>query len=611
MIKRLLPWVCGLSAVGCASGPAVMGSDELPVRKIVMYRSGVSYFERSGQFEGDELAFGVKAPDVGDFLSSLTAVERGDSRVRSVAFAVPEREPVDAEDDEPEDEDPRVDVELRFSDDGEHDVSVAYVVGSPIWRPAYRVVTDKDGALLQAWAVVQNTTGEDWEDVMLSLTTGAPISFRSDLGTPIVPRRPLVTDRGEVIMAVPGSETALSAGGDGNMSMADEPGDAMLSGELDEDMAYPEEEVVAQAARRQRKASASPMAPPAPEPLRPASSGSSVQTMAAVSAVGEGVTRYDLDKPVTIPDGSSTMVAVLSQRVPGERAYLFSPDGGVALSAVHPFEVVRFQNTTGANLERGTISVYGSDNFLGQGVMEPLPTDATTFVPFSVNRALAVQRNQRSQETEGRLTRIDRGRIIVERFFERKTTYELQNGSAEAAKVYVRHDRWSGAELLSPPEGTELTAQSALVPVTVPARGKGKYEVVERTPVERNVDILWDVAADAIALYLQGPAVEAATGVKLRQALELRKQLLAAQERANSARRERALLQEGANETRENLKSLRKVDRVADLRKRLTDRLADFDQKIAALTATLVDAETEVSELRVRLSELMQEVSLN
>jgi len=70
------------------------------------------------------------------------------------------------------------------------------------------------------------------------------------------------------------------------------------------------------------------------------------------------------------------------------------------------------------------------------------------------------------------------------------------------------------------------------------------------------------------------------------------------------------VLREGAEETRENLKSLQKVDRVADLRKRLTDRLSEFDAKIAALTGTLVDAETEVSELRVRLSEIMQSVTL-
>src|SRR5678815_3694353 len=83
----------------------------------------------------------------------------------------------------------------------------------------------------------------------------------------------------------------------------------------------------------------------------------SVSSMAAVAVLGQSVTRYDLDQVVTVPKGGSTMVAVLSTRVPGSAVHLYAPDGAVPLSAQHPFRVVRIENRTPAMLERGPISV--------------------------------------------------------------------------------------------------------------------------------------------------------------------------------------------------------------------------------------------------------------
>ncbi|NUO47529.1 MAG: DUF4139 domain-containing protein, partial [Polyangiaceae bacterium] len=78
-------------------------------------------------------------------------------------------------------------VSIRLAGASSHDLLVSYVVSAPMWKPTYRVVLPKEGkgkALLQGWAVVDNTSGEDWADVNLGLTSGAPIAFRYDLHTP-------------------------------------------------------------------------------------------------------------------------------------------------------------------------------------------------------------------------------------------------------------------------------------------------------------------------------------------------------------------------------------------------------------------------------------------
>ena len=176
----------------------------------------------------------------------------------------------------------------------------------------------------------------------------------------------------------------------------------------------------------------------------------SVSAMAASAVLGDGVTRYDLNERVTVPDGGSTMVAILSERVPGREVHLFAPDPGVPTSRTHPFRVVRIENKTGAVLERGPISVLGHGSFLGQGVIEPLPRDATTFVPFAVDRSVAVQSSTRGTEADAALVRVTQAQVIVERFSERRTMYTVQNGSDDEAEVFLRHLRMGNSRCTSP-----------------------------------------------------------------------------------------------------------------------------------------------------------------
>ncbi|HWC17750.1 MAG TPA: hypothetical protein VG498_12090, partial [Terriglobales bacterium] len=78
---------------------------------------------------------------------------------------------------------------------GDRELSVSYISEVPIWKSTYRIVlTSAAGQkpLLQGWAVVDNTVGEDWDNVELSLIAGAPQSFVQDISKPYYARRPIV-----------------------------------------------------------------------------------------------------------------------------------------------------------------------------------------------------------------------------------------------------------------------------------------------------------------------------------------------------------------------------------------------------------------------------------
>jgi hypothetical protein len=593
------------------------------MRHVVLYRSGVGYFEREGKFDGSALAFEVKQREVGDFLSSLTAIEHTSGGVRSVSFKVPAPEPATPEEGEEKDDegDQPVEVALSFDRAGDHNLRVAYVVGSPVWRPSYRVVFDGDPkngqALLQAWAVIQNASGEDWEDIRLSLTTGAPISFRTDLGTPIVPERPLVTDTGEVVTSVPTGETVVAQdAAKPPPPAAAAPAPMPMERELDEEADAKLDEAQKSATRRKEARSRLPqrdaggigtggsagMSMPMIE--------QSVRAQATTAIVSESVTRYDIANPVTIPDGSSTMVAIVSTRVPGEQAHLFAPDDGVALSYQHPFSVVRLANRTGAVLEKGPISVLANGAFLGQGLLDTLPRDGHAFVPFALDKSIVVEPSAHYGDEQGALVRVARGIVTVQRFSQRKTIYRIRNGGADAIKVYLRHPRWGEAELSSPPVGTELSPQKALVPAAVPARGNTVLTVVERTPVQMDLTIMDPRAAEAITIWLQGALASDPATAELKKALALRDELEKLNADIALKETEQREVNAGASEARKNLKSIEKLPRAKDLKDRLLARLRQLDARNGELITSLIEARTRRAELGVRLSEALEGVSL-
>ena len=604
---------------GCTSSAAVSADARLPLRSVVLYRSGVGYFERTGSFEGQALRFRVKQHDVGDFLASLTTVSHTGAEVRSVSFEPPPSGP--AHEGDPEDEraaqEPPVDVTLSFASAGEHALSAAYVVGAPVWRPSYRIVFDAaaDQALLQAWAVVQNESGEDWRDVKLGLTTGAPISFRTDLGTPIVPERPWVSDTGEVVQSVPTGETVIAQHPAEAAAPKPAPPSATTAMESDvaEEAAQPEVRAPAapELSKRRHAASARGMGAGAADGPSMPLLEHGVRAHATAAKVTETVTRYDLSDPVTVPSGGSTMVAIVSTRVRGEQAHLYAPDPGVGLSHQHPFSVVRLQNGTGAVLEKGPISVLANGSFLGQGLLDSLPREAQAFVPFAVDKSVVVEPAEDYSEQQGTLMHVQRGVVTVQRFSQRKTLYRIRNGATAAIKVYVRHGRWGHAELTNPPSGTELAPDKALLPIAVAAKGKAELAVIERTPVELSLSLLDPRAAEAISLWLSGAAASDPASAPLRAALALRAELTELTAQIELAEREQAEVNAGASEARKNLKAVEKLPRAKDLKDRLYARLKLLDARNGELLTKLIEARTRRAELEVRLHEALEGISLS
>jgi hypothetical protein len=76
---------------------------------------------------------------------------------------------------------------------GPREMVVSYTIAAPIWKTTYRVVLDSQGKpFFQGWAIVDNVSEEDWNNISLSLVSGSPISFIQHIQKPFYRYRPVV-----------------------------------------------------------------------------------------------------------------------------------------------------------------------------------------------------------------------------------------------------------------------------------------------------------------------------------------------------------------------------------------------------------------------------------
>lgn len=173
-LARLLA-ACPLLAfgVGCgATTSTYVGADDTTLGRVVLYRNGVAYFERTADVTDNTLKLAVPADKVDDFLKSLTVVDAATGKPAPIAY------PTDV----PRDGRAIIDMKIRLPEAGPHKLRLSYVTEAPAWKPSYRIVIGDGGKVeIQGWAVVDNTSGEDWNQVKLGVGSSSALSFRFDL----------------------------------------------------------------------------------------------------------------------------------------------------------------------------------------------------------------------------------------------------------------------------------------------------------------------------------------------------------------------------------------------------------------------------------------------
>ncbi|MBP0615381.1 DUF4139 domain-containing protein [Jiella sp. KSK16Y-1] len=338
-------------------------------------------------------------------------------------------------------------VSVKVEGSGERTIELDYVVAAPVWKSSHRLVLGKDGkGSLQSWAVIENATGENWQDVKVSLSSGSPVTLRQNLFDPYFKDRP------EVPVFVDRQSIPNADGG----AVPSAPRMAKATRSIDGASAFADNLMAAA---------------PSPE--------SEPFTISGANDVGEAVegdvsVTYRLPQPVNLEAGSTLSVPIVDAKVPAERIAVFTPERG----EIHPTAAVRLDNETGSALPAGIVTVYDASGYVGDSTLLPVPAGQERQVQFALDRKLTVNTTERPQQRISEIRVID-GVLRYKEIQERNTVYSAANAAGEDRKLVIDHPKLSGWELVAP-DKTDETENTYRLEAVVPAGGTRDIDATYR-----------------------------------------------------------------------------------------------------------------------------------
>ena len=213
-------------------------------------------------------------------------------------------------------------VYIDSTDARERDVTASYMIPAPVWKSSYRLIFGDKAPMLEGWAIVDNTTGEDWTKVNLSLVSGRPISFVSQLYAPKYVNRPSAE-----LADDPAAQAVVHSGA---FEEKDKKAVAGLAGGMMRPMSGRREMAAAPAAM---------MADVSAEAVNVVPS--SIDAAAVGRELGD-LFEYRISQPVTIRKNESAMLPFLQQTIEGRKLLIYSDH-----SSQHPTNAAELTNSSG------------------------------------------------------------------------------------------------------------------------------------------------------------------------------------------------------------------------------------------------------------------------
>ncbi|MBL8739851.1 MAG: hypothetical protein JNK04_02120, partial [Myxococcales bacterium] len=333
----------------------------------------------------------------------------------------------------------------------------------------------------------------------------------------------------------------------------------------------------------------------------------------ARAATVSGQTRFDIDQKVTVPEGNSTMVAIVNADVEGEETFLFRPGGAGFGYEANPYRVVRFRNTTPFVLEPGPISIFAGGSFVGEGLSEAVGANTSATIPFAVETGIMVTSSIKDDREEMRLIKMSRGVLEVEQFARRATTYTAKAQTMDKGfNVLVRHSKtgWNYS-LAARPDGTEDLPDAYLLKLDVPSGSReGTLTVVEQTPSKSSISI-WDKPAlELLEKLLVYTDLTPEAKKKLQPIVDKRREMAKLEEQLYGITERRNKLDQRSAELRENIRSIEKNNQATAQRQKWTKQLDEFTSEANKLGVQLADIEAKRLDKRIELEDLLQDLEL-
>jgi len=458
-------------------------------------------------------------------------------------------------------------VTIQTAGEGRRELLVGYVVEAPVWKATYRLVlSGEDDPLLQGWAIVDNTTDEDWTDIDLSLVSGMPVSFIMNIYDPRFKERPFID--------IDGGEMRTDVGGDWED----------WGGEEEEGKAEAEEALDVKKLRRDELLERQ-------------------QALAGGRELGQ-LFEYSIDRPVSIDRNNSALIPIVNARVEAERVSLYNE----GLRYDNPMSAIRMKNTTGLTLEGGAVTVYDGDTYAGESLFDTVKKDDQRYLAYAVDLGTTVSTKFGSSKQAAYRVQIRRGTMITHYKLARTKTYTLKNLDDREKIVIIEHPVEPEWKLAGGAEPIETTDDHYRFEVELRARDGAEWTVKEELPRSTSYSIA-NVTPEQIEFFVRQKYIDKELQQALGRIVDIKNEIAGLERKLKELERDRRRIFQDQERLRANIRALGATAEENELRSRYVEKMNAQEDALKRIDTSVKDITDNLAEARRALDAAIEALS--
>lgn len=474
-------------------------------------------------------------------------------------------------------------VYIDSTDSKAREITASYMIPMPVWKSSYRLIFGERGQpTLEGWAIVGNTTGDDWTNVRLALVSGRPISFVSRLYEPRYLTRPvaeLPEERAQAPVVDTGAldEEQKLAGVGGAIASTGLPGNRL--------------------ARAKSMAMQAPApSPPAPMTVAP----SSIAATMEARELGE-LFEYRIATPVTIRKNESAMLPFLADKITARQLLIYSDP-----SSAHPFNAAEIVNSTGKTLDGGPITVFDAGAYAGEALMETVKTGDKRLLSYAIDLGTRITTQFDSKGDIVREIHLRRGVLTARTAAVETKTYTIKNVDQKLKTLIVEHPARPEYTLLDR-KPTEKTANTYRFEVKLAAGATEKFPVTEERVFDNSFAVS-NLTPDVLVTYIQNKNLSEAARRQLSDIVSRKRQIAEADANVRRIETQINAIVRDQDRIRQNINSLNHVSGQQEQVQKYARQLAEQEGQLATLRDRQSELERRRAALQSELDSLIEKM---
>ncbi len=452
-------------------------------------------------------------------------------------------------------------VYIDSTDSKSREVRASYIMPMPAWKSSYRLLFGTgDQPTLEGWAIVDNTTGDDWKNVKLSLVSGKPISFITELYDPKYITRQTAELPEDKAVAPTVHSGALEAK---VMPMAPAPGDGLrqlrFGGNAGTSLGMAE--MVA---------------------VQP----SSVIEAGAAREIAD-LFAYDIRNPVTVRRNESAMLPFLQQKITARKLILYSDS-----SRPNPLNAAELTNTAGRTLDGGPVTVYDAGAYAGEALVETIKMGDKRFISYGVDLGTRIATSFDSRNDDVREIHIRNGILTSRAARVQKKTYSIRNVDAREKTLILEHPVRAAFHLIDTAKPLETAREVYRFEIKLAANTSLDFPVTEENVYDTQTTVS-SVTPDMLAVHIRNKNLSDAARRQLQQVADLKTAIVKADSDRRALDNDIRNMDTDEQRNRQNIATLSSV--------------AGQQQQVQDYARKLAEQDTQIAGFRARQSQLDQQ----